>query len=157
MLAVVEHQQHFVGGDRACHVFAQRALAGAIGQSEAGGNRLVDGRVDRRERRQLDQRRLGTRLARPARNFERQAGLADAAGAGQGQQPRFCQQRLDLGQLTAAPDEAAQSHRQRGQAGAEVTLTEWSGRWPRRPAATRRERASASSSSALARRPMVAG
>src|SRR6516162_6376963 len=84
-------------------------MVGAVEETQRPGDHgHREARIQRRV--ELDQPHAVGRsiLARP-RDLDREAGLADPTGAGQGEQPDAVEQPVELGELALASDEAREA------------------------------------------------
>ena len=107
MLAVVQHEQEVArgqpGDQRAQRVRARRGI-----QPERGGHGVGDeARVGHRHQ-VGDPDPVGVGVEQPASRLLREPRLAGAAHAGEGEQPAWRQQAMDVGDLPLAPDEAGE-------------------------------------------------
>ena len=111
MLRIVQHQQQMPGREVLDNGLRQ-VLSRLLLEPEDVGHRLrYEPRFRQRgELHQPDAVRIG--FQQVPRHLHRQAGLAAAAGANEGEQPRRAEQLLDLRDLLLAADEAGQLLRQ---------------------------------------------
>jgi hypothetical protein len=111
MLAVVQNQQQLPPGQ-----ILRKHRGGRVPGPVLQAQRLRDGLRHQRLVAQLVELNqphpVPERPSQPGRGAQRQPGLAHPADPGQRHQPGARQQPSDLGQLTAAADEAGQLRRQ---------------------------------------------